>query len=235
MKTYIVTGSSGGIGKAICETLIQRKIKVVGIARSEAPHHFDKNFYRSYKVDFSNLQLLSKKMARVINDCDRLDGMISCVGVGNFGSIENFSLDQIEQSLRINLISHIAVTKFVLPVLKRQKKGDLIFFGSESALKGGKQGSLYSAAKFGLRGFTQSIRAEIGDRDIKVVLINPGMVKTKFFKDLSFEPGRRKENTIQTADLAAFVLHLIEMGRSMNIDEISINPMVKSVVKKSIA
>ena len=58
--------------------------------------------------------------------------------------------------------------------------------GSESALEGKKMGSLYSAAKFGLRGFAQSVREECRNSDVRVSIVNPGLVRTPFFENLNF-------------------------------------------------
>ena len=67
--------------------------------------------------------------------------------------------------------------------------GDIIIMGSESGVLGKKKSTLYSAAKFGLRGFSQALRDEVGSSDIRVCLINPGMVRSPFFDDLNFYPG----------------------------------------------
>ena len=231
---FIVTGSSSGIGKAICEALIAKKIRVIGISRNEARHYFDPAYYESHLIDLADTKNLPTRLTSVIEKYGQFNGLISCAGVGNFGSIENFSLMQIEESLRINLLSHIVLTRYLVPLLKKQNGGNLIYIGSEAALDGGKQGSLYSAAKFGLRGFTQSIRAEVAHKNIKVVLINPGMVRTPFFDKLHFEPGSNEQNTIPVDDIAKVVINVLEMTPNTSIDEVVINPIIKSVTKKKI-
>ena len=234
INRFIVTGSSRGIGKAICEALITKKISVIGISRNETAHHFDPAYYKPHVIDLADLKNLPKRFTGLLEKYGQISGLISCAGIGNFGSIENFSLMQIEESLRINLLSHIVLTRYLVPLLKKQHGGNLIYIGSEAALEGGKQGSLYSAAKFGLRGFTQSIRAEVAHKNIRVILINPGMVRTSFFDKLHFEPGSNEQNTIPVDDIAKVVINVIEMSPNTSIDEIVINPIIKSVTKKKI-
>jgi len=232
VKRLIVTGSSSGIGKAICEALNKKKINVIGINRNKERARPDTKYHVSHQIDLANLQILPEELTKILNNYDDINGLISCAGIGNFGSIENFSLMQIEASLKTNLLSHIALTRYIVPLLKKQNRGDLIYIGSEAALEGGKQGSLYSAAKFGLRGFTQSIRAEVAKNNIRVVLINPGMVRTNFFDKLHFEPGTDKKNTIPVEDIAKVVINVLEMAQNTSIDEVVINPIIKSVKKR---
>ena len=212
--------------------MIRKKINVIGITRNEAAHDFDPAYYVSHHIDLADLKKFPEKFTTILEKHAQIDGLISCAGVGNFGSIENFSLSQIEESLKTNLLSHIALTRYIIPLLKKQNRGDLIYIGSESALEGGKQGSVYSAGKFGLRGFTQSIRAEVAYKNIRVTLINPGMVRTSFFDKLHFEPGPDEKNAIPVEDITKVVINVLEMSQGTSVDEVVINPIIKNVIKK---
>ena len=232
IKKFIVTGSSSGIGKSITKTLIKNKIKVIGISRNKDKNIIKSKYFQSEEIDFSELKNIPMKIEKVLDQNEDVEGLISCAGVGYFGNIENFSVDKILGSINTNLLSHIILTKYLVPFLKKKNKGKLIYIGSESALNGGKKGSLYSAAKFGLRGFTQSIRAEVASRNITVTLINPGMVKTNFFNNLDFQPGSNKKNSIIVYDIAKIVMSILEMNINTSVDEIVMNPIIKSVIKK---
>ena len=102
--------------------------------------------------------------------------------------------------------------------------------GSESGVLGKKKSTLYSAAKFGLRGFSQALRDEVGSSDIRVCLINPGMVRSPFFGDLNFYPGKNFENAIETSDVAAVVTDILAMRRGTIIDEVNLSPAKKVIV-----
>jgi NADP-dependent 3-hydroxy acid dehydrogenase YdfG len=80
-----------------------------------------------------------------------------------------------------------------------------------------------------LRGFSQSIREESADRNIGVSIVNPGMVRTNFFDDLSFKPGPNPDNAIEAEDVADAVLSIFSMRRGTVIDEINLSPLKKVV------
>ena len=91
VKSFIVTGTSSGIGKAICEALIKKKIRVVGVNRNSTSGMFDSSYYKSYQIDLANVKTLHKDLENLIKESNQIRGLISCAGVGSFGSIENFS------------------------------------------------------------------------------------------------------------------------------------------------
>ena len=144
------------------------------------------------------------------------------------GYLEQLSVADIEHTLAVNLLSHILLTRLCLPVMKQQPgTSDVVFIGSEAALQGGREGSVYCASKFGLRGFAQSLRQECAKSGVRVSLINPGAVRTAFFDELHFEPGDREENAILPEDVAAAVLSVLEMRAGTVVDEINLSPMTR--------
>ena len=108
--------------------------------------------------------------------------LIFAAGVGQFGSLEEFSYDQIQALMTINFTSPVLLTRALLPSLKRKTRADLIYIGSEAALKGSRKGAIYCASKFALRGFTQALREECSTDKVRVCLINPGMVLTPILR-----------------------------------------------------
>ena len=107
--------------------------------------------------------------------------------------------------------------------------GRFIFVGSESALSAGKKGALYSAAKFGLRGFCQALREDCASDGITVSLINPGMVRSPFFDGQSFAPAEAAENAITVDDIANVIWHILQSNPDIVFDEINMSPRVKSL------
>ena len=200
-RKVLVTGSSDGIGRSITLSLLKSGAKVIGLARDHSKFNPETKNYIKYNIDFSNEEILLNTISKIIKDHKDLDCLVSNAGFGKFGTLETFSTKEINDFIFTNLTSHMILTNKILPHLKKIRKGNIIFIGSESALKGGKNGSLYSAAKFGLRGFSQSIREESCSKNIHVSLINPGMVRTSFFNNLDFMPGEDKSNAIEPDDI----------------------------------
>ena len=144
--------------------------------------------------------------------------------------VENFSVDQINNFISMNLTSHLIITKGLLPHFKKIKKGDIIFIGSEAGLSGAKNGSLYCSSKFGLRGFAQSLSKDVASNNIRVCIINAGMVRTNFFENLNFLPGDDLENAISVDDISNSVANILTLNRNTVVDEINLSP-AKKVVK----
>ena len=225
----IVTGSSSGIGKSISESLLEKGATVIGLSRTQRAFIPKSDRYRWYSCDISNLKNLSKVFKKILTDNPRIDGFISNAGFGQFGGFESFSTTQIISYLHSNLISQIIMTRALIPLMKKQKKGKIIFIGSESALQGGQQGSIYSVAKFGLRGFSQALRDECAKSKVHISIVNPGMVRTDFFDELSFSPGDGPSNAIEPKDVAEVVLSILKMREGTVIDEINLSPLNKVI------
>ena len=229
-RKVLVTGSSDGIGRSITVSLLNSGAKVIGLARDHSKFNPETKNYIKYKTDFSNEEILLNTIAKIIKDHKDLDCLVSNAGFGKFGTLETFSTKEINDFIFTNLTSHMILTNKILPHLKKIRKGNIIFIGSESALKGGKNGSLYSAAKFGLRGFSQSIREESCSKNIHVSLINPGMVRTSFFNNLDFMPGEDKSNAIEPDDIGKIIIDILSTRNGSVIEEINLSPL-KKVIK----
>ena len=228
-KTFLITGSSSGIGRSVSENLLQNGAKVIGLSRNKSKVEKSKNYFH-YEIDLSDLKKNYNEFINILLKYDKIDGFISNAGNGAFQSLENFSPLQIDQFVKLNLTSHIILTRALIPHLKKRKSGNIIFIGSESALNGKKYGSLYSSCKFGLRGFSQSIREECANNNIKVTIVNPGMVNTPFFKKLDFLPGKNFDEFIESSDVAKIVLDILNYRDGTVIDEVNLSPL-KKVIK----
>ncbi len=229
-KCVLVTGSSSGIGYEITSNLLDLGAKVIGIARNHDKSNLENKNYTTYNCDVSfhdKLEILLKKILKIH---PQINCLISNAGYGNFGPIENYSTLQINKFLATNLTSHLIITKHLLPHFKKNKLGDIIFIGSEAGLSGAKNGSLYCTAKFGLKGFSEALSKDIANNNIRVSIINPGMVRTKFFENLKFQPGDSEENAINLKDISSTVTYILGLSRNTIVDEINLSPS-KKVIK----
>ncbi len=187
-ETVLVTGASSGIGLACARLLLERGYRVIGISRRGRVDEFEQAEFTGISLDLGDLARLETGLKQILGD-HRIDCLVHAAGQGLFGSIEQFSLAQMENLLRVNLASAMVISRALVPVLRRRGRGRLVFIGSESALAPGKKGALYCASKFGLRGFCLSLREDCAADGIQVSLINPGMVRSPFFDDQAFAPG----------------------------------------------
>ena len=101
--------------------------------------------------------------------------------------------------------------------------------GSEASKESNQKSTLYAAAKHGLLGFVKSLKSECSKSNIRVTIINPGMVKSNFFEDLKFRPGKNIQNSIKKSDLANLILFLLKSSPNINYNDISLSPIKKVI------
>ena len=249
-KTFIVTGASSGIGKAVVSFLLDQGAQVFGLSRR--PLDIDKTLgnsnngrYRHFECDLCERSQIVSTCKTIKAQCrhsakhsdqqpdTQLSGIIFAHGYGDFGSIEEFSAIRIETLIATNLTSYLLLSNQFIAMMKREAEGDMILIGSEAALNGGMKGAVYCATKFGLRGFAQSMRKECAASGVRVCIVNPGMVNTHFFDDLGFIHGDERANYLQAEDIVKAVKMILEMPKGSVVDEVNISPQ-KHVVKSKI-
>ncbi len=229
-RKLLVTGASRGIGRAIAERLLDAGARVIGIGRDFSRWSARPEGFQALPLDLADLDALPGKLKALCSEHPDIDGVVCNAGGGRFGTLEQFSPGQIRAMVDLNLTQHLLLARAFVPMLKKRRFGDLIFMGSEAALAGGRNGTVYSACKFALRGAAQSLRLECAAAGIRVSLINPGMVDTGFFDGLEFGPGELAENHIRPGDVAAAVLHLLSAPPGTVTDEINLSPL-KQVIR----
>jgi NADP-dependent 3-hydroxy acid dehydrogenase YdfG len=228
----IVTGASKGIGKAICQKLLTNGYRVVGIARNFSEGKIQHPQFETVCLDLSDIKALPQALKELTIRYPDISILICNAGRGQFKHLEEFSYDQIRSLIDLNFLSHVYMTKTFLPLFKKQKRSDLIFIGSEAALAGKRQGSIYCASKFALRGFVQALRDECATSPVRICLINPGMVQTSFLQDLSFEPGSESTEHLLPEDIAEAVSMVLAARDGAIFDEINVSPHKKHICFK---
>ena len=228
-KCVLVTGSSSGIGYEITSKLLDLGAKVIGIARNHDKSKLKNKNYITHNCDVSNHNKLETLLKQILKNHPEINCLISNAGYGDFGPLENFSTLQIDNFITTNLTSHLVLTKLLLPHFKRIKIGDIIFIGSEAGLFGAKNGTLYCTTKFGLRGFSEALSKDVMRKNIRVSIINPGMVRTDFFENLNFEPGNDEGNAVSIQDISSTVAYILTLSRNTVVDEINLSPAKKAI------
>lgn len=226
-RSFFVTGASSGIGLAVARHLVSLGHTVVAVARDFSKASFEHERFTPMTLDLADIKRLPGALQEILVAHPDISGAVLCAGRGQFGHLEEFSFEQIQRLIELNLTSQLFVARALLPHFKRLETSDLVFLGSEAGLSGGRKGAVYCATKFALRGFTQALREECARRGVRITLINPGMVKTAFFDDLTFKHGGAPENYVLPEDVADAVSLVVSARPGTVFDEINLSPLKK--------
>ncbi|MBL7003803.1 MAG: SDR family oxidoreductase [Gammaproteobacteria bacterium] len=227
-QTILITGASSGIGEACVKTCLDSGYIVIGVARDFTKSDIQHEKYYKFNCDLNNTQQLENSIKTIIKEHNP-QHFLHSAGFGRFGSLEQFSTKQIIELIQVNLISAILISRLLLPSFRKTDNSKMIFIGSESAKIAGKKGAVYCASKFGLRGFTESLREDCAANKIGVNLINPGMVRSPFFKSFDFQPGHAQQHAIAVEEVARVVNFLLNTDPNFVIDEINLSPAIKNI------
>jgi 3-oxoacyl-[acyl-carrier protein] reductase len=223
-KVALITGGSKGIGLGIAVSLIQQGVYVAITGRSEsdvkkAAGELGKNAI-GLVGDVRNRQDQDRWVAEVIQQWGKLDVLVANAGVGAFISIDEMTVGQWNEMIDINLTGVFHSVQTTLPYLKKSK-GYIITIASLAGTNFFAGGSAYSATKFGLVGFTQSIMLDLRKHNIKVSTIMPGSVATYFN---GHEPSSSDAWKIQPEDIGQLVVDLLRMNPRTLPSKIEVRP-----------
>ncbi len=183
-QVWLITGSSRGLGRALAEAVLAAGHKLIATARQSAQLS-DLKGKCGDQVRLVDLDVTDAAAAldavRVARDAfGRLDVLANNAGYGNIGSVEDTSLEEFHEIIETNLFGVINTTKAALPVMREQGHGHLLQFSSVGGRVGAMGRAPYSAAKWGVEGFSEVLAQEVGPLGIKVTIIEPGGFRTDF-------------------------------------------------------
>lgn len=185
-KTVIITGGLGGIGIEITRLFYKRKYNIIivdnKINSSFKKIIFDKtnakNTILYKKVDLSNRKSIKNLFINLKNQYSKIDVLINCAGIQHVDPVESFPDTKWEQILNVNLSSSFYTSKYVLPLMKKNKWGRIINIASVHGKVASKNKSAYVASKHGMIGLTKTIALETAILAITCNAICPGWVET---------------------------------------------------------
>jgi NAD(P)-dependent dehydrogenase (short-subunit alcohol dehydrogenase family) len=186
-KIAFITGSSSGIGLLSAVELARRNYHVVATMRDPARRErLDKaaseagvsNRIEVAQLDVTQPLSITHAVQQTIRDHQRIDVLVNNAGFAMAGFAEDLYLDEIRKQFETNFFGHVAVTKEVIPFMRVQNSGHIIMVTSVAGRVGQPVVSTYSASKFALEGWSESLRIELRSLGIRVVLVEPGAFET---------------------------------------------------------
>lgn len=177
LKVALVTGASSGIGKAVAIELKQGGYTVFGASRSVTTGNNEEGIIQ-IRMDVNSEQSVKAAVDYIINTKGRLDVVVNNAGLGIIGAVESVTDDEVKEIFDTNVFGVLNVCRHTIPFLKKQSKTYIFNITSIAGLMGLPFRGIYSASKYAVEGFSESLSQEVKDFGIKVIIIEPGDFNT---------------------------------------------------------
>ena len=189
-KVAIITGSSSGVGHATALLLarnrfhtyatmrnIKKSVDIMEIANRERLP------LQVIQLDVNDNTSIRNSIEKVISEKQRIDLLVNNAGYGLVGAFEDLSVEEIKSQFETNFFGIIRLTQQVLPIMRKQKSGTIVNVSSGAGRIGFPGMSAYVSSKFALEGLSESMSYELEPFGIKIVIIEPGVIRTNFKKN----------------------------------------------------
>lgn len=177
----LITGSSSGIGRALCQEFKRRGYRVVATARRlESIADLQAQGMATWPLDVNQPEPVQRTLAAVLETEQRIDILINNAGYGQFGPMLDLSPEQLQQQFQTNVLAPVYLTQQVAPVMRSQGGGTIVNIGSISGVITTPLAGAYCGAKAALHAFSDALRMELAPFGITVVTVQPGAIRSGF-------------------------------------------------------
>lgn len=200
-RTWLVTGSSRGFGRALCEAILDAGDNLLATARD--PEQLAglgdgrPGRLATARLDVTREEDAAAAVATAIGTFGALDVLVNNAGYGDVGSVEDTSLASFRRQIETNLFGTIIMTKAVIPHMRERRSGHIVQFSSVGGRLGAPGRAPYSAAKWGVEGFSEVLAQEMKLIGARVTIIEPGGFRTDFAgASTTLEAGRAEYDAV---------------------------------------
>jgi NAD(P)-dependent dehydrogenase (short-subunit alcohol dehydrogenase family) len=183
-RTWLITGVSSGFGRALAEEALEKGDRVAGTVRTEVARGKFEQLApgRSLGVllDVTDRAAIGRAAVEVEEWAGGIDVLVNNAGYGLVGGVEEASDSEIRAQFEVNVFGTLAVIQAVLPLMRRQRSGRIVCVSSVSGLVGWPSLGIYSGSKFALEGICETLAQEVAPLGIRVILVEPGGLRTDF-------------------------------------------------------
>lgn len=221
-KTVLVTGASSGLGLEIVRLLLTKGARVILTSRasdklSQLKEEMSSEKCRVMSCDVANLDEI-KELHKEVGEVDVL---VNNAGIWLAGELAGYDYEQIQKVIEVNFTGLINMTREFLPGMKSKGQGMIVNVSSTSGLLGREQQTVYAATKWGVRGFTESLKLELKPDKIQVMGFYPGGMNTPLFN----KSGDIKDtsNYMDPREVAEVLVFALSRPDSMTVSDITLN------------
>jgi NAD(P)-dependent dehydrogenase (short-subunit alcohol dehydrogenase family) len=235
-RVALVTGASGGIGRAIALGLAHQGAQLCLVGRDEVrlPETVAAvepiSAVKSFQVDLTVKKSLQPLLQYLGRKAGRLDVLVHGAGVICQGVLEKARIEDFDLQYATNLRAPYLLTQRLMPLLKAAR-GQIVFINSSVALAGKRpEVGQYAATKHGLKAVADSLREEVNSQGIRVLTVFLGRTAIPAQEALHKEEGRpyRPRRLLQAEDVASVVVNALTLPPTAEVTEIAIRPMMKT-------
>lgn len=183
--TILITGCSSGIGYSTAKFLQQRGFRVIASARKiEDVTRLTSEGFETVQLDLADSDSIQQAVTKVLQITDgKLDALFNNGAFGQPGAVEDLSRDVLREQFETNFFGTHELTNLIIPVMRKQGYGRIIYNSSVLGLVAMKYRGAYNASKFALEGLVDTMRLELKNTDIQLSLIEPGPITSNFRKN----------------------------------------------------
>ncbi|MBK8288902.1 MAG: SDR family oxidoreductase [Cellvibrionales bacterium] len=209
-KTILITGASGGIGREIAVRLARQHARLILVGRDPVALQETQTDVSAAggSADVLVADLLSQEdRERIVGFCTGLEpglwGLINNAGCNHFALLQDQSDAMLQNQINLNLLAPMLLIRALLPLLQKEQGARILNMGSTFGSIGYPGYSAYCASKFGLRGFTEALRRELSDSDIRVLYFAPRATATKLNSENVIALNKELGNAMDLPDIVA--------------------------------
>jgi len=224
-KIALVTGASSGIGREIAKLLLQKKYQLILSGRNKEGFNYvsGKSNVDIILGDITQKEIRNR-LIETVKKNNHIDLLINNAGITFVQPFEDNTEEDLVKLFEISLKTPILLTHGLYEMMKTQQNGTIVFINSSAGKQGYPNHTMYSAMKFGLNGFSQSLRLEAKKYGIRVLSVHPGGVNTTMYKNAKIQPDVNQY--MSPTKLAEVIVYLAET-EELSPDEIAINRISK--------
>lgn len=194
----LITGASSGIGKETAKLLIEAGNIVYGAARRiDKMNDLKELGIKLLEMDVTNDQSMVNGIQKIIEVEKHIDVLVNNAGYGSYGALEDVSISEAKYQFEVNVFGLARLTQLVLPHMRQQGSGKIVNISSMGGKFGEPHGAWYHATKYAVEGLSDSLRMELKQFNIDVVIIEPGAIKSEW-------GGIAKENLLKVSGNTAY-------------------------------
>ena len=220
-KVAIVTGSSSGIGFETSLALAREGYFTYATMRDTTKSDKIKEITQKENLKISILELdvddeksVKSAIAQILDQKQRIDVLVNNAGWGLWGCVEDVSVDEFKEQFETNFFSIIRLIQEVAPAMRKQGSGTIVNVSSVVGRIGFPASPAYISSKFALEGLSESLRFEFAPFGVDVIIIEPGVIKTNFMKNMKMAKKSELDTVYKdiTTKVVSGVKMMVEMG-----------------------